>query len=56
MDGRTYTVPYEEAEEESLQLNFFTSMKSKKIKKYCKIKDWRAQKTIEYRELVSVKK
>lgn len=51
MDGITYAVPYAEIEENSFQLNIFEVIQKEKIVKYCKIKDWRAGKTTEYRLL-----
>ena len=52
MNGITYTIPYTEIEENFFQLNMFEFIKKEKVKKYCKIKDWRARKTIEYRLLL----
>ena len=51
MDGITYAVPYAEIEENYFQLNIFEVIQKEKIVKYCKIKDWRAGKTTEYRLL-----
>lgn len=52
MNGITYTIPYVEMEEDSFQLNIFNVTKEEKVAKYCKIKDWRARKTTEYRLLI----
>lgn len=52
MDGMTYTIPYSEKTETTIQLNIFINTPSKKTTQYCKIKDWRARKTIEYKSLI----
>ncbi|WP_294703527.1 restriction endonuclease subunit M [uncultured Fusobacterium sp.] len=52
MNGITYTIPYAEIEENSFQLNIFEVVQKEKVAKYCKIKDWRAGKTTEYRLLI----
>jgi len=55
MDGLKDTVPFETPKEEFQQISFydFYSNEEKKEPKsvYCKIKDWRSNKVIEYRSM-----
>lgn len=55
MDGKTYSTPYAQVEENTFQMGLFTMAVPKKDGVLCKIKDWRAQKTKEYKELVTEK-
>lgn len=49
MDGLEYTVPFEG--EKCQQLTLFIQLEEEEVI-YCKIKDWRSNKTLEYRELL----
>ena len=55
MDGLKDTIPYNSLDEmyEQISLNNFFSNKNEENNsvKYCKIKDWRANKTMEYRKM-----
>ena len=55
MDGLKDTIPFEIPKDEYQQISFydfFSNIEKKESKSvYCKIKDWRANKTIEYRSM-----
>ena len=51
MDGVTFTIPYQEAVEPNMQLNFF-DLVGEEVKVLCVIKDWRARKNIVFKDLV----
>ncbi len=55
MDGLKDTIPFEMPKDEFQQISFydfFSSIEKEKSKSvYCKIKDWRANKVIEYRSM-----
>ena len=55
MDGLKDTIPFEMPEDEFQQISFydfFSKMEKKESKSvYCKIKDWRSNKVIEYRSM-----
>lgn len=55
MDGITFTVPFCDKRGRFRQLSVFDkpdNIDNKKENKYCKIKDWRSNKIIEYRSLM----
>ncbi len=53
MDGTSYTVPYGAIEEKSKQLSLFEEMEVTEFKEvYCRIKDWRANQSIEFISLL----
>lgn len=51
MDGLTYTIPFQKVKETDLQLSLFNT--EEKQNSYCKVKDWRAQKTILFKDLLN---
>lgn len=51
MDGLTYTIPYKECVDSSIQL-CFEGFNNDKKEVLCVIKDWRARKTITFQELL----
>lgn len=51
MDGLTFTIPYQEAVEPNMQLNFFDLVEEEKV--LCVIKDWRARKNITFQDLLN---
>lgn len=59
MDGLTYTIPYRKAEEEFQQFDFFVDMGFSEEKEeeqpYCRIYDWRANKSIEFAQMAKRK-
>lgn len=58
MDGLTYSTPLSETIKETHQMSFFDDIddfNDKPIKKYCKIKNWRSNKILEYRSLLEGK-
>lgn len=52
MDGLTFTIPYQEAVEPNMQLNFF-DLVGEEEKVLCVIKDWRARKNITFQDLLN---
>ncbi|MGM8211159.1 hypothetical protein ACLIBH_00005, partial [Virgibacillus sp. W0430] len=58
MDGLTYSTPLSANIKETHQMSFFDDIddfNDKPIKKYCKIKNWRSNKILEYRSLLEGK-
>lgn len=53
MDGLKDTIPFDISTEELKQITFFNSNEENKEQKnvYCKIKDWRSNKIVEYRSM-----
>lgn len=52
MDGLTYTVPLSENIDDYIQTSLFDNLEIKVEPKYCKIKNWRSNKIIEYRHIM----
>lgn len=58
MDGLTYSIPFSTDIKETHQMSFFDDVddfNDKRIKKYCKIKNWRSKVILEYRSLLEGK-
>ena len=53
MDGLNFTIPYQEDEEQNMQLSFVDLEKKQKI--LCVIKDWRARKNITFQDMLNKK-
>ncbi|TCI75699.1 restriction endonuclease subunit M [Exiguobacterium sp. SH0S1] len=53
MDGLSYTVPYQDKIIKKEQLAFFETNKDEDIA-YCKIKDWRSKKVIQYKKMLTM--
>ena len=51
MDGLTYTIPFQKTKDPNFQLSLFGT--EEKQNSYCKVKDWRAQKIILFKDLLN---
>lgn len=51
MDGLTYTIPFQKAQEVDIQISMFNP--EEKGESLCIIKDWRAKKTVVFQDLIN---
>lgn len=51
MDGLTYTIPFQKAQEADIQISMFNP--EEKGESLCIIKDWRAKKTVVFQDLIN---